>query len=91
LGDALAASGHRDAAVEHWNSVVTRLQPGAQDAGNPLLALLARALLRLDRPTQAREQLARLEASNYRHPAYADLVNELRHGAGPGRSTLPRR
>jgi hypothetical protein len=45
---------------------------------------LARAHLRLGEHSEARLLAARVQASNYRHPAYADLVNELARAAGRG-------
>jgi tetratricopeptide (TPR) repeat protein len=91
LGDALAAAGRRDSAIEHWNAVVVRLEPEAETASDSVRTLLARTYLRLERSAQARKLLARVEASNYRHPAYADLVNEARRETGPGRATISRR
>lgn len=91
LGDALHREGRRDAAVEHWKAIVARFQPQAENAGYPVLALLARTYLRLEQATQARVLIARIEASKYRHPAYADLVHEARHGTRPGRTNRRRR
>lgn len=83
LGDALAHDDKRARAEDHWQAVVARLGPVAATANNPSLTLLARADLRLGKIQEAQALTARVQASNYRHPAYADLVSELRPGAGP--------
>jgi len=86
LGDLLVRNGQRDAAAAHWRAVAERLRPLAEHDNLPALALLARAELRLGNLAEARALAARVEASNYRHPAYADLVNELTQAAGPSQS-----
>jgi hypothetical protein len=50
----------------------------------PVLTLLGRAHQRLGEYREARALAARVQASKYRHPAYADLVNRLARVAGPG-------
>jgi len=89
-GDVLAGDGRYDAARDRWRAVAGRLQ--AQTAGDnyPVVTLVARAQLRLDDVAKARALAARVEASKYRHPAYAGLVNELAQAGGVGR-TITRR
>jgi tetratricopeptide (TPR) repeat protein len=82
LGDLLDDIGRREAAGAHWRAVVERLHPQAENQNHPVLTLLARAQLRLGQLAEARASAARVQASNYRHPAYADLVNELAQAAG---------
>ena len=83
LGDLLGRASQRKAAGRHWRSAIDRLLPLANRENFPALTLLARAQLRLGRLAEARATAARVERSNYRHPAYADLVNELSRGTGP--------
>jgi hypothetical protein len=91
LGDALAGVGQRDAAIEHWSAVMARLQAAGDNAGNWVLTMRARMCLRLGQDAEAREILKRVEASNYRHPAFADLVNETRQVPGTVRATISRK
>jgi hypothetical protein len=84
LGDFLNRAGRRSAAEDHWRIAADRVQPLARAERLPAMALLARAQLRLGQREDARKLAARVEASNYRHPAYADLVSELAHAAGRG-------
>ena len=85
LGDLLARSGQPQAAGPYWGAAEKRLQPQAESENHPVMTLLARAQLRLGQTSAARTSATRIHASNYRHPAYADLVNELGRGTG----TLP--
>jgi tetratricopeptide (TPR) repeat protein len=82
-GDVLDAAGQHDAARDHWRAAAIRLQTRTGDANYPALTLRARALTRLGERTQAQALFARIQASNYRHPAYAALAHELVQEAGP--------
>ena len=82
LGDMLHRSGKIDAATVHWRSAAERLQPFAKTGAPSMLTLLARLQLRLGHGDEGSALAARVQASNYRHPAYADLVNELAQAAG---------
>ena len=84
FGDALNEAGDVAAAQAHWRAVVARLQPGTDRRGYASVTLLARAHQRLGEIRDARELAARVQASKYRHPAVADLVNELARAAGRG-------
>ena len=85
LGDLLSGQGRSAPAREAWQSAADRLRPVAANENHPAMTLLAQALLRLGQRDEARAIAARIESSNYRHPAYAGLVKELAREAGPGR------
>ncbi len=84
LGDLLDRGRRREAAGERWRVAVERLRPLAELENYPVLTLLARAQLRLGQLAEARALAARVQASDYRHPAHADLVKELAQAAGAG-------
>ena len=84
-GDIMDREGRRDAAHERWDSAAKRLQPQATNGDLAALTLRARAAWRLGDLAQARAQAAQVEASKYRHPAYAGLVNELARAGRQGR------
>jgi hypothetical protein len=46
------------------------------------MTLLAHARQRLGSAQELRPLVERIEASSYRHPAYADLRQRLKHAAG---------
>jgi tetratricopeptide (TPR) repeat protein len=83
LGDVLRHGGKIDAATEHWHSAAEYLHRFEKPGNPPVLTLLARLLLRLGQRDEGIALAARVQTSKYRHPAYADLVNELSQGAGP--------
>jgi tetratricopeptide (TPR) repeat protein len=81
-GDELARNGHRDSAFDRWNAAEERLKVWAPGSNNySMLTLLGRIEVRLHKLTEARSLAARVEASRYRHPTYASLVDELAHAA----------
>ncbi|HEY9064709.1 MAG TPA: serine/threonine-protein kinase [Burkholderiaceae bacterium] len=82
LGDLLARDAQSEAARRQWQSAAERLQPLVARAQLPAMTLLAQARLRLGSITEARALAARLEASPYRHPAYADLRQRLAAAGG---------
>ena len=84
LGDLLNEAGNVAAAKGYWRAVLARLQPRMEQGSYPVLTLLGRAHQRLGEYREARALAARVQASKYRHPAYADLVNRLARVAGPG-------
>ena len=84
LGDSFERDGRHDLALEHWRNTSTRLAPLVENGNLPAVAQMARAQLRLGKRDEARKLAQRVAASNYRHPAYADLVSELDHAAGRG-------
>lgn len=86
LGDALQRLGKYDVATESWRASVEQLQQISQPEDFRVLTLLARAQLRLGNFEAANLLAAQVQASNYRHPAYAALVTELTHAAGRGQS-----
>ncbi|MBI2754289.1 MAG: TIR domain-containing protein [Betaproteobacteria bacterium] len=82
LGDLLAQERKQEDAATHWRAAAERAS-GYADQGNlPALTALAQARLRLGSTQQAQELARRIESTSYRHPAYADLVNELSKGTG---------
>ncbi len=84
MGELLSGLGRTDAAREAWQSAADRLRPVAANENLSAMTLLAQALLRLGRRDEARAIAARIESTNYRHPAYAVVVDELAREAGPG-------
>lgn len=88
LGDALARSGRDAEAREQWGASLARAASGEREG---MAVIRARALVRLDRVEEAKALLARLEASRYRHPAYAELSNELGRDAAPRLTKTQRR
>ena len=83
LGDWLDRLGKRDSAVAHWQAAAARLESFARQGHRPAQTQLALARLRLGQIDAARALAAQVENSNYRHPAYADLVAALASAAGP--------
>jgi tetratricopeptide (TPR) repeat protein len=83
LGRLLQKHGRHDEAITHWRAVVETLAPFQQESNFHLLTLQARAKLALGERDAAQELMGRVEASTYRHPNFADLVNEMAHGKGP--------
>jgi hypothetical protein len=84
LGDLYSREGRIDAAADHWRASIARLEPFTSQASHAALTALARANLRLGNLELARTITAQIQASNYRHPAYASLVAELSRAAGRG-------
>ena len=82
LGDLLGRRGQLAPAQAHWRVATERLQALAADGELPALTLLAQARLRLGAIDEARSLAKRIEASPYRHPAYADLRQRLAAAAG---------
>jgi hypothetical protein len=58
------------------------VQAPAASGELPAMTLLAQARLRLGAAADARALAARIEASTYRHPAYADLRRRLAPATG---------
>jgi hypothetical protein len=81
-GDELARNGHQDSALDRWNAAEEQLKVWALDNNYSMLTLLGRIKVRLHKLSEARTLAARVEASQYRHPAYAVLVDELANAAG---------
>ena len=82
LGDLLARDGQPAAARSHWQAAAERLQAPAAGGDLQAMTLLAQALLRRGATADARVLADRIEASPYRHPAYADLRRRLAAAAG---------
>ena len=86
LARLLDQNGQQGEAAGHWHGVVESLASFQQESNFHLLTLLARARLALGERDAAEELARRIEASAYRHPNYADLVNEMARGKGPASS-----
>jgi tetratricopeptide (TPR) repeat protein len=82
LGDRLARDGQAEAARRHWQAAAARLRALAGHGEFPAMTWLAQARLRLGAIDEARALADRIEASAYRHPAYADLRQRLAAAAG---------
>ena len=82
LGDLLAREAQPAAARAHWQAAAERLHAPAAKGELPAMTLLAQAQLRLGATGDARALADRIEASPYRHPAYADLRQRLATAAG---------
>ncbi len=82
LGDLLARDWQPAAARSHWQAAAERLQAPAAGGDLQAMTLLAQALLRRGATADARVLADRIEASPYRHPAYADLRRRLAAAAG---------
>ena len=90
-GDLLNHDDQHAAARSRWASAAERLQPEFSSNNYPALTLLARIRLRLGDLTAARALTARVEASKYRHPAYAELVKEMAQADRASRPILTSR
>jgi serine/threonine-protein kinase len=82
LGDLLARDAQPAAARGQWQTSAERLQATAAGGDLSAMTLRAHALLRLGATEEARSLAQRIEASLYRHPAYADLRQRLAAAAG---------
>jgi len=82
LGDLLARDSGSAAGNDHWRSAAALVQASAAAGELPAMTLLAQARLRLGAIDDARSLSKRIEASPYRHPAYADLQQRLAAAAG---------
>jgi tetratricopeptide (TPR) repeat protein len=82
LGDLCSRAQQVAAAHGHWQAAAARSQVSAQSNALPAMTLLAQARLRLGQTDAARALARQIEASPYRHPAYADLRNRLAAAAG---------
>jgi hypothetical protein len=82
LGDLRVRESERLAAPRPWEAAAQRLQSLAARGEVGAATLLAHAHLRLGAVQEARALADRIESSTYRHPAYADLRQRLKHAAG---------
>ena len=82
LGDLLARDEQAADARSHWQTAADRAQAQAASGDLTAMTLLAQTRLRLGAAADARALAQRLEASPYRHPAYADLRQRLATAAG---------
>jgi len=82
LGDLLRREEGARAATEPWRAALERLRAFEKQDNYPVLTLVAGLQRRLGKSEEGRALASRVQASKYRHPAYADLVNELGRGTG---------
>lgn len=82
LGDLRSRDGQLEPARAHWQASAARLQPAATAGDLPAMTGLAQARLRLGAVEESQALAQRIEASPYRHPAYADLRQRLATAAG---------
>ena len=82
LGHFFAATGDRETAQAHWRVVVDLLSPFERDANFHLLTLLARARHALGGQEDVRALKETITASAYRHPNYAEFIDEWARGTG---------
>jgi hypothetical protein len=85
LGE-LQASRNTEAASQAWRRANDLLQPFANMHNGAVLTPLARALFQLGDVQGAQTLLDKIRNSSYRHPAYADLANQLQAARGGSRS-----
>lgn len=72
-GDILAAGGHPDLAGAKWSAVQGALHRPQSTLGPRGALLAATALIRLDRPDDARAIVSSLRQTGYRHPALQQI------------------
>ncbi|HEX5686987.1 MAG TPA: protein kinase [Ideonella sp.] len=87
-GDVLLAENGAAAARTPWQSAVDRLRAAADSGHAPAATLLAQALWRLGKHTEAHALAARVASSAYRHPDLADLQRRLASGEGAASDKL---
>lgn len=90
FGDLLARDGQRAEAVIHWRAVTALLQAMVAQGNLDALTTFAAAQFRLGAVAEARQLAQQIEATTYRHPAYADLVRLLTDEAGSSVAPPPR-
>lgn len=78
----LAEPDKPELARQAWQRVERELGPYADMADGAVLTPLARARLGLGNINAAQALAARIEASSYRHPAYAELLRRLQTARG---------
>ncbi len=82
LGDLQARDAPPASGRDPWQAAAARLRAAAAAGELRAMTLLAQAQLRLGQTDAARSLAQRIEASPYRHPAYADLRQRLATAAG---------
>ena len=82
-GDLLAQLGNADAAHAAWQHAVARLRPQSERLSPAAMSLLGQADLRLGLTQDARAWADRVMGTTYRHPVFADLLQQL----GPAQKT----
>jgi tetratricopeptide (TPR) repeat protein len=86
LAHLLVTAGRSAEATEHWRAAAARIEPYARQGHLAALTALARAQLGLGAVEEAQALARRIEATPFRHPAYAELASMLSDGAGPAKA-----
>ena len=89
LGDLLARSGQASPARTAWTDAAARLRPLAENFYPAAMTFLAMADLRLGGAQDARAWADRVMGTTYRHPAFADLQQQLGQAQKPGQTPRP--
>ena len=80
LGDLLASDNKLEDARFNWQEVVAAMATARAGRDFPAMTLLARALVRENDLATATALSARVRASEYRHPEFVELTQELNSG-----------
>ena len=83
LGRLLTARGELSPGQAQWRNVVESLSINETSADFDQLTVLARAQSALGETAKAQALVERIQASQYRHPDFADLVKTMSSGKGP--------
>ena len=86
LGDLQAALKNNDAAFQAWRHALAQLNPFAHLKDGAVLAPLARARLLLGDVQGAKVLADEIQKSSFRHPAYAEFLNQLQAARGSSRA-----
>ena len=90
LGDLLAAEGHADQARAAWMEAAARVRPDAEHLNPAAMTTLALLDLRMGNTQDARALADSVQATSYRHPAFADLQKQLGQAQQAGETSRPR-
>ena len=76
-GDLLARSGHAGQGRESWLDAASRMRPSAERRSAAAMTLLGQVEYRVGRVQDARAWVDKVLGTTYRHPAFADLQQQL--------------
>jgi hypothetical protein len=89
LGDLLIANGHADEARAAWKAAAARVRPDAEHLNPAAMTTLASLDLRMGNAQDARTWADSVQATSYRHPAFADLQKQLGQAQQAGETSRP--
>ena len=89
LGDLQARAGRADAAKLAWQSAAERLRPVAEQLNPAAMTCLAAVDLRLGNLQDAHLWADKVRGTTYRHPAFADLQQQLGQAQQSGQTPRP--